>query len=84
MKALFHGSAEAGHEGTEEHGAFDAEPEAFGVLAKEGGGEFHTLQKAMFDATTTLRMENVTRLGGRCTRTTRGDGLIPRQDRAGP
>lgn len=25
-------------EGTEEHGAFDAEPEAFGVLAKEGGG----------------------------------------------
>ena len=38
MKALFHGSAEAGHEGTEEHGAFDAEPEAFGVLAKEGGG----------------------------------------------
>ena len=38
MKALFHGSAEAGHEGTEEHGAFDAEPEPFGVLAKEGGG----------------------------------------------
>ena len=39
MKALFHGSsAEAGHEGTDEHGAFDAEPEAFGVLAKEGGG----------------------------------------------
>ena len=48
-------------EGTEEHGAFDAEPEAFGVLAKEGGGEVHTLQKAMFDATKTLRMENVTR-----------------------
>ena len=25
------------------------------------GGEVHTLQKAMFDATKTLRMENVTR-----------------------
>ena len=61
MKALFHGSAEAGHEGTEEHGAFDAEPEAFGVLAKEGGGEVHKLQKAMFDTIKALRMENVTR-----------------------
>ena len=61
MKALFHGSAEAGHEGTEEHGVFDAEPEAFGVLAKEGGGEVHKLRKAMFDTIKTLRMENVTR-----------------------
>ena len=50
MKELFEqSSADAGREGTEEHGVFDAEPEAFGVLAKEGGGEVHKLQKAMFD-----------------------------------
>ena len=62
MKELFEqSSADAGRDGTEEHGVFDAEPEAFGVLAKEGGGEVHKLQKAMFDTIKTLRMENVTR-----------------------
>ena len=40
MKELFErSSVDAGLDGTEEHGVFDAEPEAFGVLAKEGGGE---------------------------------------------
>ena len=62
MKELFEqSSADAGRDGTEKHGVFDAEPEAFGVLAKEGGGEIHKLQKAMFDTIKTLRMENVTR-----------------------
>ena len=36
-------------QGTDEHGAFDAD-KAAGVLAKEGGGP---RQKAMFDATKT-------------------------------
>ena len=60
MKELFErSSVDAGVDGTEEHGVFDAEPLAFGVLAKEGGGEVHKLQKAMFDTIRTLQMKAV-------------------------
>ena len=60
MKELFErSSVDTGLDGTEEHGIFDAEPEAFGVLAKEGGGEVRKLQKAMFDAIRNLQMKAI-------------------------
>ena len=59
MKEPPSGCVDAGVDGTEEHGVFDAEPEALGVLAKEE--EVRKLLKAMFDAIRTLKMKAVTK-----------------------